>query len=197
MMKVDGLSKLVISVMLVALLGSDFTLRLAPALGQQPSGYPPGTFPSFGAQPGGPVNGSGLLIPTPYGGWLPSPFGATPDGLSGRNLPGQAAPYLLAPQPQFSSPPQPPVAIANTCQQNGNVRAFETVVVPKGRSPEAGPGGSTCRGVGAGRVHAPSRSANSKAGIINDGLTDDFEFAIVLSPVQAMVILRPMNRESQ
>jgi polysaccharide biosynthesis/export protein len=111
--------KLVVAMTLGALLGSDLSLAVAPALGQA----------------SGPGNGQ----PT-----MPSLGGG--DGAYGRMLPGlgATAPYAV-PQLQFPSAPsqvtQRPVGPTpvNVCQPGGSARPFQTVSVPRTRPVEPVP----------------------------------------------------------
>ncbi len=109
--------KLVVTMTLGALLGSDFALAISPAFGQTPS---PGT-----GQP---------LMPSLGGG----------DGTYGRVLPGPSttAPYVGAPQPPLQMLPQTqpqmiqrPVGptVPNICQPGGGARPYQTVSIPRTR----------------------------------------------------------------
>src|SRR5256712_10326738 len=98
--------KLVVTMTLGALLGSDFALAISPAFGQTPS---PGT-----GQP---------LMPSLGGG----------DGTYGRALPGPSttAPYVGA-QPQVIQRPVGPT-VPNVCQPGGGARPYQTVSIPRTR----------------------------------------------------------------
>src|SRR3989441_8154970 len=112
------LKKIVVAVTLITFLGSDFTVGIAPALGQSS------------------ITGNGRVL-------MPSLNG---DGIFGRALPGPGTttPYLGVPQPsqQEELQPQPrylqqrPVApsTANLCQPGGGGRSYQTVAVPRTRS---------------------------------------------------------------
>src|SRR2546422_595301 len=109
--------KLVVTMPLGALLGSDFALAISPAFGQTPS---QGT-----GQP---------LMPSLGGG----------DGTYGRVLPGPSttAPYAGAPQqplqmlpqtqPQMIQRPVGPT-VPNVCQPAGGARPYQTVSIPRTR----------------------------------------------------------------
>ena len=111
--------KLVVSVTLVALLGSDFALAMSPAFGQ-----------TSGAGNGQP------LMPSLGGG----------DGAYGRVLPGPGttAPYAVPQQPQQTLPLAQPQMIqrpvgpsaANVCQPGGGLRPYQTVLIPRTRTLE-------------------------------------------------------------
>jgi len=112
--------KLVVTMTLGALLGSDFALAISPAFGQTPS---PGT-----GQP---------LMPSLGGG----------DGTYGRALPGPSttAPYVGAPQQPLQTLPQTqpqviqrPVGptVPNVCQPGGGARPYQTVSIPRTRPVE-------------------------------------------------------------
>src|SRR5262245_30371114 len=110
--------KLVVSLALVSLLGSDFGFTLSPALGQ--------------------TLGNGNTTPM-----LPSMGGG--DGAYGR-VPGPSmtAPYVIPQQPpQILQPAQPQViqrsagpTPLNVCQPGGGVRTYQTVSVPRTRPVE-------------------------------------------------------------
>ena len=112
------LKKILVGATLIAFLGSDFIIAVAPALGQSPS------------------SGDGRVP-------MPSLSG---DGTFGRVLPGPGTttPYLGVPQPpqQEEQQPQPrylqqrPVApfAPNLCQPGGGGRSYQTVAVPRTRS---------------------------------------------------------------
>src|SRR6266849_5160279 len=112
------LKKMLVGVTLITFLGSDFTVGIAPALGQSPS------------------TGDGRMP-------MPSLSG---DGTFGRVLPGPGTttPYLGVPQPpqQEEQQTQPryfqqrPVApfTANLCQPGGGGRSYQTVAIPRTRS---------------------------------------------------------------
>jgi len=101
--------KLVVTMTLGALLGSDFALAISPAFGQTPS---PGT-----GQP---------LMPSLGGG----------DGTYGRALPSPSttAPYVGA-QPQVIQRPVGPT-VPNVCQPGGGARPYQTVSIPRTRTVE-------------------------------------------------------------
>jgi polysaccharide export outer membrane protein len=109
--------KLVVAVTLVALLGSDFALAMSPAFGQ-----------TSGAGNGQPL--------------MPS----LGDGAYGRVLPGPSttAPYAVPQQPQQMLPPTQPQMIqrpvgpsaVNICQPGGGLRPYQTVSIPRTRTPE-------------------------------------------------------------
>jgi polysaccharide biosynthesis/export protein len=108
--------KIVVGVTLIAFLGSDFTVGIAPALGQL-SG-----------------NGSGQVP-------MPSLSG---DGTFGRVLPGpstqtpyQGVPQLpQQPQPQFQTSRPIAPATPNLCQPGGGTRFLQTATVPRSRAVE-------------------------------------------------------------
>jgi polysaccharide export outer membrane protein len=108
--------KIVVGVTLIAFLGSDFTVGIAPALGQ-----------SFG-------NGSGQMP-------MPSLSG---DGTFGRVLPGpstqtpyQGVPQLpQQPQPQFQTSRPIAPATPNLCQPGGGTRFLQTAPIPRSRAVE-------------------------------------------------------------
>src|SRR6058998_2858900 len=109
--------KLVVALTLVALLGSDFALAMSPAFGQ-----------TSGAGNGQPL--------------MPS----LGDGAYGRVLPGPSttAPYAVPQQPQQILPPTQPQMIqrpvgpsaVNVCQPGGGLRPYQTVSIPRTRTPE-------------------------------------------------------------
>ncbi len=109
--------KLFAIVMFVALVGSDFALAMSPAFGQ-----------TSGAGNGQPL--------------MPS----LGDGAYGRVLPGPSttAPYAVPQQPQQMLPPTQPQMIqrpvgpsaANVCQPGGGLRPYQTVSIPRTRTPE-------------------------------------------------------------
>src|SRR5881628_561614 len=109
--------KLVVSVTLVALLGSDFALAMSPAFGQ--------TSGAGNGQPLMPSLGDGA-----YGRVLPGP--------------GTTAPYAVPQQPQQILPPTQPQMIqrpvgpsaANVCQPGGGLRPYQTVLIPRTRTLE-------------------------------------------------------------
>ena len=120
--------KLLATMTLVALLGSDLVLAASAALGQTPTpwnGYPTGNgYP---------------MAPTPALG------GA--DGAYGRMLPGPSttAPYVEPRQmPLLTVPPAQPQMIQrpagptgpNVCQPGGGPRAYQTVSIPRARPAE-------------------------------------------------------------
>src|SRR3989441_9241486 len=108
------LKKIVVAVTLITFLGSDFTVGIAPALGQSS------------------ITGNGRVP-------MPSLSG---DGIFGRVLPGPGTttPYLGVPQPlqQEEQQPQPrylqqrpiPPFAPNLCQPGLGVRSYQTVAVP-------------------------------------------------------------------
>jgi polysaccharide biosynthesis/export protein len=125
--------KLVATMTLVALLGSDLVLAALPAFGQTPTpgnGYPMTPTPSLGG----------------------------PDGAYGRVLPGPSttAPYMGAPQQVPMLPQAPPQMVQrptgpagpNVCQPGIGTRAYQTVSIPRSRPAEPlpfqqGPQGAT------------------------------------------------------
>src|SRR6267142_5131642 len=113
--------KLVTTMTLIALLGSDFALAISPAL----------------AQTSGQGNGHPQMMPSLGGS----------DGTYGRVLPGPSttAPYIGAPQQAPQTFPQPqsqmvqrPVGPAgpNVCQPGGGTRPYQTVSIPRTRMAE-------------------------------------------------------------
>ena len=120
--------KLLATMTLVALLGSDLVLAASPALGQTPTpgnGYPTG-------------NGYPMTPPPALGG---------ADGAYGRYLPGPSttAPYATEPrqgplpmlptQPQMIQRPAGPTG-PNLCQPGNPARAYQTVSLPRSRPAE-------------------------------------------------------------
>jgi len=120
--------KLLSTMMVVALLGSDLVVAASPAL----------------AQTSTPGSGNGYSVTPSLGGT---------DGAYGRVLPGPSttAPYLGVPQPspQMLPPMQPPPQMIqrpagpigpNVCQPGGGgQRPYQTVSIPRSRPAEPGP----------------------------------------------------------
>ena len=109
--------KAVVCVTLVALLGSDLLLGIAPALGQTP-GNGQGAVPSLSGSSDG-----------TFGRVLPGPGTTAP-----YQQPSQQPPFQPQPAPQRQFGPTP----ANLCQP-GAARGAQIVSVPRSRGPEAFP----------------------------------------------------------
>jgi polysaccharide biosynthesis/export protein len=127
--------KLLATMTLVALLGSDLVLAAFPALGQTPTpgnGYPMTPTPALGGADGA------------YGRVLPGPSTTAPY-VEPRQAP---LPTTLPPaQPQMIQRPAGPAA-PNVCQPGGGTRAYQTVSIPRARPAEPlpfqqGPQGTT------------------------------------------------------
>jgi polysaccharide biosynthesis/export protein len=116
--------KLLATITLVALLGSDFVLAASPALGQtspQGNGYP--MTPTLGGADGA------------YGRVLPGPTTTAPY----IGAPQQAPLQVLPPtQPQMIQRPAGPVG-PNVCQPGTGTRPYQTVSIPRSRPPEPSP----------------------------------------------------------
>ena len=118
--------KLLATMTLVALLGSDFVLAASPALGQtstQGSGYPGNGYPmtpTLGGSDGA------------YGRVLPGPGTTAPYV----GVPQQQLPQMLLPtQPQMIQRPVGPVG-PNVCQPGTGTRPYQTVSIPRSRQGE-------------------------------------------------------------
>src|SRR5262245_40965767 len=126
--------KLLATMALVALLGSDLVLAAAPALGQTPTpgnGYPMTPTPALGGADGA------------YGRVLPGPSTTAPY-VESRQTP---LPTLPPAQPQMIQRPAGPAG-PNVCQPGGGTRAYQTVSIPRARPAEPlpfqqGPQGTT------------------------------------------------------
>src|SRR6267142_274868 len=126
--------KLVATMTLVALLGSDLVLAAFPAFGQTPTpgnGYPMTPTPSLGGADG------------TYGRMLPGPSTTVPYA----GAPQQAPLPMLPPtQPQMIQRPTGPAG-PNVCQPGTGARTYQTVSIPRSRSaeplPSQGPQGTT------------------------------------------------------
>src|SRR6267142_1402157 len=126
--------KLVATMTLVALLGSDLVLAAFPAFGQTPTpgnGYPMTPTPSLGGADG------------TYGRMLPGPSTTAPYA----GAPQQAPLPMLPPtQPQMIQRPTGPAG-PNVCQPGTGARTYQTVSIPRSRSAEPlpfqGPQGAT------------------------------------------------------
>lgn len=115
--------KLLATMTLVALLGSDLVLAASPAVGQtstQGNGYP--MTPSFGGSDGA------------YGRVLPGPSTTAPY----IGVPQLQSPQMLLPTqqpPQMIQRPAGPVG-PNVCQPGTGTRPYQTVSIPRARSAE-------------------------------------------------------------
>jgi polysaccharide export outer membrane protein len=125
--------KLVATMTLVALLGSDLLLAAFPAFGQTPTpgnGYPMTPTPSLGGADG------------TYGRMLPGPSTTAPYMGAPQQVP------MLAPtQPQMIQRPSGPAG-PNVCQPGTGARTYQTVSIPRSRPAEPlpfqqGPQGTT------------------------------------------------------
>src|SRR6266446_5954247 len=113
--------KLLATMTLVALLGSDFVLAASPALGQtstQGNGYP--MTPTLGGSDGA----YGRVLPGPS---TTAPYVGVP----------QQQPYMLPPtqQPQMIQRPAGPAG-PNVCQPGTGTRPYQTVSIPRSRPAE-------------------------------------------------------------
>src|SRR5262245_12328593 len=107
--------KLVVSLALVSLLGSDLGFTLSPAFGQAPStGSGPTLVPSLGGTDGA------------YGKVLPGPSTTSPYPTP-QTQPSQPASPSAPPQ-MIQRPVGP--TLQNTCQPGGGSRPYQTVSIP-------------------------------------------------------------------
>src|SRR5712691_4409779 len=193
------LKKMLVGVTLITFLGSDFTVGIAPALGQSPS------------------TGDGRVP-------MPSLSG---DGTFGRVLPGlgTTTPYLGVPQPPqqeeqqtqpryFQQRPAAPFT-ANLCQPGGGGRFYQTVTVPRTRSlqpavpgfqPQQAPATTVTQVAATSQSGAPqatqSPTETSRFATVPTAGTQEIEelsrieAAFNLDPIRQMSILDPIRQAS-